>query len=327
MFVTAIVVAVVGLAVLGLSFLLAPTPPQPAEGTGRAGKAARPQGDRRRLPRVAAALLLLLALLLAFLASIYTQSVGQAKVLINPGGTIAGVDETPGFGWKAPWQTTSDWDLFSQVLTYAGSSDGAVPEYTGGEINGLEVTSSVSGGAQTNFDLSVTYNLQSQKVEELYRQYRDQARFTKQVIEPQVLAVTRDVPTAYRPVDFRGEKRGEATQRLTDALTERLGGYGVAISTVSLQNIRFTDEVEQSIKAVEVAQQKEAEAEANLRATEVSAQARVVEAQAEAEANRLLSESLTPQVLEQRRIEAMKAGTVFVVPEGSTPLVQVPAQP
>ncbi len=77
---------------------------------------------------------------------------------------------------------------------------------------------------------------------------------------------------------------------------------------------------------MEVAQQHEAEAEADLRVTQVSAQARVVEAQAEADANRLLSELLTPQVLEQRRIEAMREGTVFVVPEGATPLVQVQPQ-
>ena len=69
-------------------------------------------------------------------------------------------------------------------------------------------------------------------------------------------------------------------------LNAALEPYGVEVSMVNLQNITFTDEVEDSIKNVEVAQQKQAEAEANLKATEVSAQAKVIEA----EANRKLSE-------------------------------------
>lgn len=293
--------------------------------------------NRRRPYLAGGALGAVLGVVLVGASIVYTQSVGQARVIINLGGTVAGTNDEPGFGFKAPWQRTSDWDLFAQTATYAGNQDGT-PSYTGGEINGYEVTSSVSGGAQTNFDLSVTYNLSGDGVEDLYHDYRSQERFTKQVVEPKILAVVRDVPTAYKPVDFRGEQRGAATQDMLDDLNTALNGYGVTVTLVNLQNITFTDEVEQSIKNVEVAQQKEAEAQANLRAAEVDAQQQVVRAQAEAdaavasatgqaEANRLLSESLSPQVLQQRYIDALAAGTVFVVPEGSTPLVQVPSGP
>lgn len=279
----------------------------------------------RRWFRIAAGVGVTLTIAATLAASLYSQSVGQAKVLINAGGTIAGQDSTPGFAAKAPWQKVSTWDLFSQSVVYAGNSKDGTPEYTGGQINGYEITSSVAGGAQTNFDLSVTYNLDGAAVGDLYRKFRTQERFTKQVVEPQILAVVRDVPTAYRPVDFRGEKRGEATIRMTDDLNDALDQYGITVTLVNLQNIRFTDEVEASIKNVEVAQQKEAEAEANLRATQVSAQAKVVEAQAEADANAILSQSLTPQVLQQRYIDAIaKAGTVIVTGDGATPLVQVP---
>ena len=263
------------------------------------------------------------AVVFLLLATVYTQSVGQASVLVNAGGTISGQDATPGWGVKAPWQTRSTWDLFSQSATYAGTAEGA-PSYTGGDVSGQEITSAVAGGAQTNFDLSVTYNLDGEHVEDLFREFRTQERFVKQVVEPQILAVVRDIPTAYRPVDFRGEKRGEATTLMADALNESLGKWGVTVTLVNLQNITFTDEVEESIKAVEVAQQREAEAEADLRATEVSAQAQVVEAEAQAEANRVLAQSLTPELLQQRWIDAIResAGTI-VVPDSAAPLINV----
>lgn len=266
-------------------------------------------------------------------ASVYSQSIGQAKVLINAGGTIAGQDATPGWAIKAPWQSVVNWDLFSQTLTFAGNKDDGAPSYTGGQINGYEITSSVARGAQTDLDVQVVYNLDGSKVGDLYKQFRSQERFTKQVIEPKVLAVIRTVPTDYTPVEFRGEKRGEATQKILDGLNKALNSYGITVSQVNLQAIRYTSAVEDSIKAVEVAQQSEAEQQAKLRAATVEAQQKVVQAQAtadaariaaqgQADANATLSASLTPQVLQQRYIDALKEGTIYVVPEGSTPFVQ-----
>ena len=55
-----------------------------------------------------------------------------------------------------------------------------------------------------------------------------------------------------------------------------------------------------------------------------AAAAAVAEATGQAEANRLLAQSLTPEIIESRRVEALReAGAVYVVPEGSTPLVSV----
>lgn len=276
----------------------------------------------------------LIALATLGMSTIYTQSVGQASVLINAGGTLGGQNTEPGFALKAPWQTLSRWDLFSQSVTYAGDNSLA-PDYTGGQVSGQSVTTSVLGGAQSDFDLSVVYSLDGQSVKDLFTEYRSQERFTKQVIEPGILAVVRDVPSAYSPVNFRGEKRGEAQDRMLTRLNERLNQYGVSVSVVNLQNITFTAEVEESIKAVEVAQQEQAKAEANLRATEISAQAQVVEAEAkakaavaeaegQAKANEILTKSLTDKVLQQKWIDAIReSGGTIVVPDGSAPLLNL----
>lgn len=325
MIVIALILAVLtALAVVGAMFA-------PVEKSDHAGT----WHPRRRVRVVAGAGAVLTVIALLF-ASVYTQSVGQAKVLINSGGTISGVDASPGWGLKAPWQSVSNWDLFSQTLTFAGNKKDGAPSYTGGQISGFEITSSVARGAQTDLDLQVVYNLNGDRVGELYKQFRTQERFTKQVVEPKVLAVVRTVPTSYTPVEFRGEKRGEATQRMLDSLNGALGDYGITITQVNLQAVRYTSAVEDSIKAVEVAQQGEAEQQAKLRAATVAAQQKVVEAQAaadaariaaqgQADANATLAASLSPSVLQQRYIDALsKASTVYVVPEGSQPLVTVP---
>jgi regulator of protease activity HflC (stomatin/prohibitin superfamily) len=261
-----------------------------------------------------------LALVIGFFSSFYTQSVGEAKVILNFDGTIAGQDLTPGSDLKAPWQSFSDWDLFAQEISYVAGGD---TNYSGGKVTGPQITSAVANGAQVNLDLSVVYSIDPEKVTDLYKKYRTQEAFTKQVIENAIRSATRDVPSQYSAVDFRGADRGTAQGQIQDALQAKLKPFGVNIEVVNLQEIRYSDDVENSLKAVEVANQKEAEAQANLNATQISAQAQVVEAQAAADANRLLSESLTPQVLQQKLIDAYKDGTVFVVPEGATPFVQV----
>ena len=283
--------------------------------------------EDRFIPGVGAGIAGIALVVVALCTSLYSQGVGSAKVLIDAGGKVVGYDDTPGWSAKAPWHSISNWDLFDQTVTFGGGKDGA-PSYTGGDVAGQEVTATVAGGAQANVDVQVTYSLDGSKVADLYSQYRTQERFTKQIVVPSILSTIRDIPSSYKPVDFRGASRGEADQRIEDALNEALGEYGITVTLVALQDIRFTDEVEASIKNVEVAQQKEAEAQANLRATEVSAQAQVVEAQAQADANRILSESLTPELLQQRYLDTLqqvgKSGNLVIVPEGSTPFVQAP---
>jgi regulator of protease activity HflC (stomatin/prohibitin superfamily) len=75
-----------------------------------------------------------------------------------------------------------------------------------------------------------------------------------------------------------------------------------------------------------VANQKQQKAQADLRAAETAAQQKVVEAQAESDANGILSASLTPQVLEQRRIDALlkaaESGSLIVDGGGGGILIQ-----
>lgn len=261
---------------------------------------------------------IVIALIVALVGSFYTQGVGEAKVILNYDGTVASQNLDPGAAWKSPLQSFNEWELFSQEVSYVGKGD---TNYSGGTVSGPQITSSVSGGARVDLDLSVVYSINPEKVTSLYKTFRTQERFTKQVIETAVRSATREIPSQYSAVDFRGDKRGEAQERIKDALVKRLGGFGVVIDVVNLQEIRYTDDVEKSLKGVEVANQGAKKAEADLRATTISAQSKVIEAKAEAEANDLLTKSLSPQILQSRYLDALKTGTVYVVPAGSTPLI------
>lgn len=267
----------------------------------------------------------LLAGILLLTSTIVVNGQGEAKVVTNIDGSVAQTIETNSTVTKAPWQDFVDFDLFSQELLYAGGD--VAPSYSGGQVNGKEVTVSVGGlnggSTQANIDISVVYSLDAGAVEDIYKKYRTQERFTKQIIEKTVLSVARTVPSQFTAITFRGAEKDAAAQEILQRVNDKLNKLGVTVDFVNIQAVRYPDNVETALNDVEAANQAAALAEANQRKAEVEAETKRIEAQGVADANAILTQSLTPQILQQRYIDALKAGTVYVVPEGSTPFVGV----
>lgn len=262
--------------------------------------------------------------LVMFLPSvIYTQGVGEAKVFVDVSGKVVGSDLDPGWGTKAPWQEAVDFDLFSQEVLYAGSD--TAPSYSGGAVTGREVTVSVGGldggSTQAEVDMSVVYSLDADQVESIYKDWRSQERFTKSIIEKTILSVARQIPSSYTAIEFRGEKRGEAADRMQEAIIDKLGKAGIADVLVNIQDIRFSETVQDALNEVENANQAVQKAEAEQRKVEVEAETARIKAQGVADANAILNTTLTPEVLQQKYIDALKEGTIYVVPDGSTPFI------
>ena len=84
------------------------------------------------------------------------------------------------------------------------------------------------------------------------------------------------------------------------------------------------EDVQQRFKDAQNAQTEllkaETEAETAKTKAEGEAQAEIAKANGEAEANRILSQSLTPQVLQQRWIDAIKGSSTIIVPQDFTAL-------
>jgi len=265
----------------------------------------------------------LVTLLLLSFSSVYTQSVGQGVIVTRIGGAVIKADNTPGLGLKAPWDTAHKWDLFTRDIALAGTPDKA--EFDDGEITAAQIATSVKSGedsgAQVWYDLDATYNIDNADLKALYSEYRDQDRFTRQVVYPAVQKAARSVPSEYTTTEFRGAGSVEAGDKIADAVNAALKSHGVEITVATVKDVNFTKEVEASLSVVEEKQQQEEAAKADAAAKQVQNLQLIENAKAEAEANKTLSDSLTPELLRLRQIEAYKKGTVFVVPEGSTPMV------
>lgn len=270
---------------------------------------------------------------LIFWSTWWTNGVGEAKVMVNSADRqVIGTIEEPGWGFKAPWFEFVEFDLFSQELLYAGNDKGA-PQYAGGTVNGQEITVNVGGvnggSTQGRVDMTFRYSIDADNIKAIYGEFRGgQTQFTEQAITRTALSIARSVPSDYSAVEFRGTKRDEAALKIQDLLNEKMKDYGVEFSAVTIQDVRYSEQVEAALTKIEEANQEAETAEANQRTQAVKNETKIAQAQAEADANRLLTESLTPEVIEMKRIEAIveaaKNGNLVI--DGSDGSVLLPAK-
>ena len=326
MFVTSIIVFVLAL----IAFAVSASYSKKATATGAvATTTKRGKGDEpdyrlnAKVSRWVAIGTLVLSGVFLFSSSFYTQDPGQAKVLRSWTGDIVGQSTTEGFKFKAPWVDTIDYDIRNQQVIFAltsSSVDGNA------RPSGAQITVQDREGVTANIDITVRYSVKPDSVTEIYKRYQTQENFVARFIENDIRAAVRTVPAKYKTLELLNN-RAQAELDITDYLMERWEKQGVTVETVSLQEIRYSDDVKQRFDDAQASRIRVEQAKADLEATEVSAQQKVVQAQAEAEANSILAKSLTTAILQQRYLDTLKelaaSGNLVVVPEGFNGLVNV----
>jgi regulator of protease activity HflC (stomatin/prohibitin superfamily) len=85
-------------------------------------------------------------------------------------------------------------------------------------------------------------------------------------------------------------------------LTERLAAYHIAVDDISLVHVRFSNRFRDAVEAKQIAEQEAKRAEFVALKAKRDAEAQLNLAKGEAEAQRLLRENLTPEMLQRQAI-------------------------
>lgn len=265
--------------------------------------------------------------------------VGCSCSTVNPGEVGIGVDMDgvqdtiyqPGF--HVTTITTSVVPMSLQTQTYEMAGDDEIHALTSDQLS-------------VDLEVTINFSLNEQHVIPVYTAYTQD--YASRIVHPIVRTAVRDAAstfTAPNLVDHRDEFQAameqQVEQQLTRTLQQRnLPADAIRIENVMLRNIDLPEALDASIAAVQQqrmqTQQRQqaletARAEADRLRTEAegAAAAQQIRAQAEAEANRTVAASLTPAVLEARRIEALQqlasssGSRVVFYPAGTTPSIRV----
>lgn len=253
---------------------------------------------------------------------IYTQDVGEAVVLRNFGGSLAGYTTEAGIKFKAPWQDALDWDIRNRLINFYRDADYA---YDNGSYNGATVTINDSSGTKADCDVQVIYSINPDAVENLYADYGTQEAYVASYVSNDVRQTTRDCAGQFSTIQLLTDKESFA-KSIQDTLSQRWADSGVVVESVSVQDIRYDQSITDAYAQAQAAQVEQQRAQNEQSTAKIEAETKKIEAQGTADSNKILAESLTDEVLKQHFIDAINnSDTVYVVPEGSQPIISTSA--
>ena len=262
------------------------------------------------------------AILMGAVSCIYSQDIGEVKVIRNFGGSLGGVSTEAGFHVKAPWQDMITYDVRNNVLSFMGDEE--ADQFEGGSANGSAITLNDQSGTTCTADVQVNYSLDPSTAEQLYADYGTQENFVKSICAVDIRSIPREVSGKFDTISIL-TARGDFTSAVQDALTKKWKQYGLNVEQVSIQNVVYPQSIKDKYSEATAAEIAKQTAENNLAVAEVDAQTKVTQAKGEAEANEILQKSLNDNVIQKQYIDTLKSigenGNLVVVPEGSSPIV------
>ena len=242
-----------------------------------------------KLVSVIVFLLFGLTILFSFASSIFyvIESTERAVIFYKFGDT--GLDKKnvikPGFGLKAPWN-----DLYRFDIT-----DNLVEE----TIDVLD-----GSGLSINVDVTMNFHLDYDSVGEIYETY--QFDYLRRLVRPVFRSTVRDVMGRYTAEEIYSTKRAVVENLIQEEASEvlRKPGNNIVMRSLLIRSITLPAQIKTAIEN-KLQQEQEALAYQYRLEREKSEAERIrIEATGRADANRIINNSLTPNLLRMRGIEA-----------------------
>lgn len=263
------------------------------------------------------------AFLIAVGAVICTERVhtGYVGVVYSAKGVE---QQTISQGWHfmSPLKHVSEFPITQQRVVFSNSpSDYGTKEHADWHID------APANGGTIAINLTVNYNFLPEHVIELYTKFggMDGESLMESKIQNDIIAYVKEVTPQFSVMQIYSDDRAGVNAAITNYLNEKLTAeYGINVSSALIVDAQPDDTLMQKIRAKEQAKQDAeiaelnkqtalAQAETDKVKAQTEADVKMIEAQAEADANKVLSESITPELIQMKEAEArLKHGWVTV---------------
>lgn len=263
---------------------------------------------------------ILIFAIIVFLFCTVCIPAGYVGVVYNMNGGISDKTLSQGFHIVAPTQNVTTYSIGIEQSYLTSGNDG-----DSDSDESFEVPS--NDGKGLTVDMTFTYRYDADRVADTFTRFKGQSGkdVKNSFIKPNIMSWTKEVTAKYSVIDLLGDKRATLNSELTDYLKQKFEPYGIVIESVSLINIDPDEETRSAVQKKVNAQQdlelaKIEQQTANVNAekekevaitkanqeketAQINAEAKLIEAQAEAESNRLIAQSLTPELIEKQKYE------------------------
>lgn len=227
-----------------------------------------------------------------------------------------------GWHFMSPLKHVSEFPITQQRVVFSNApSDYGAKEHADWHID------APANGGTIAINLTVNYNFLPEHVVELYTKFggMDGEILMESKIQNDIIAYVKEVTPQFSVMQIYSDDRAGVNTAITNYLNEKLTAeYGINVSSALIVDAQPDDTLMQKIRAKEQAKQDAeiaelnkqtalAQAETDKVKAQTEADVKMIEAQAEADANKVLSESITPELIQMKEAEArLKHGWVTV---------------
>lgn len=227
-----------------------------------------------------------------------------------------------GWHFMSPLKHVSEFPIIQQRVVFSNApSDYGAKEHADWHID------APANGGTIAINLTVNYNFLPEHVVELYTKFggMDGESLMESKIQNDIIAYVKEVTPQFSVMQIYSDDRAGVNTAITNYLNEKLTAeYGINVSSALIVDAQPDDTLMQKIRAKEQAKQDAeiaelnkqtalAQAETDKVKAQTEADVKMIEAQAEADANKVLSESITPELIQMKEAEArLKHGWVTV---------------
>ena len=163
--------------------------------------------------------------------------------------------------------------------------------------------------------VATNWHIIADKASTIFQTVGDMAAVKTKLVAPAISDAVKANTAAFNAEDIIAH-RDDLRGRIAAQLAQQLKPYNIAIDSVNLINIAFSKAFNDAIEAKQVSQQRAQQAQYDLQKAKVAAQQRVVEAEAQAQAQKLLQETLTPEIIQQQAVAKWNGVLPTVVGSG-----------
>ena len=227
-----------------------------------------------------------------------------------------------GWHFMSPLKRVSEFPITQQRVVFSNApSDYGAKEHADWHID------APANGGTIAINLTVNYNFLPEHVVELYTKFggMDGESLMESKIQNDIIAYVKEVTPQFSVMQIYSDDRAGVNTAITNYLNEKLTAeYGINVSSALIVDAQPDDTLMQKIRAKEQAKQDAeiaelnkqtalAQAETDKVKAQTEADVKMIEAQAEADANKVLSESITPELIQMKEAEArLKHGWITV---------------
>ena len=171
-------------------------------------------------------------------------------------------------------------------------------------------------------DVALNWHIIPEEANLIFQQIGDENQVIERIINPAVEEVLKAVTAKYTAEEII-TKRGEVKAGVDQSLTTRLASYHIRVDDISLVHVHFSERFSEAVETKQIAEQQAKRAGFIALKASKEAEAKVNLAKGEAEAQRLLRETLTPELLEKQAIEKWNGKLPMIVGNDSQHLLDL----